>query len=210
MDVSAFQSEFDVSRETLARLTAYEALLRKWQQKINLVGPSTVDQIWQRHFADSLQLMPLIPENAQKWVDLGSGAGFPGAVAALAGFPGEVYLIESDKRKAAFLQAVARETGRAITVLAERIENVAASRKIAADVISARALAPLVKLLEFSAPFVTPKSCALFLKGRDWQAELAAAERDWLFQAEIFPSRTDTDARVIKLTHITSRAKEKI
>lgn len=210
MDVRAFQSEFNVSRETVARLTAYEALLRKWQQKINLVGPSTIDHIWQRHFADSLQLLPLVPETARNWVDLGSGAGFPGAVAALAGFHGEVYLIESDKRKAAFLQAVARETGQELTVLAQRIEDVAVSRKIAADIISARALASLTKLLELASPFVTPQSTALFLKGRDWQAEMLAAEADWSFRAEVFPSRTDDEARVIKLTHIMPRVKEKI
>lgn len=157
-----------------------------------------------------MQLLPLVPETARNWVDLGSGAGFPGAVAALAGFHGEVYLIESDKRKAAFLQAVARETGQELTVLAQRIEDVAVSRKIAADIISARALASLTKLLELASPFVTPQSTALFLKGRDWQAEMLAAEADWSFRAEVFPSRTDDEARVIKLTHIMPRVKEKI
>lgn len=210
MDASVFQSQFNVSRETISRLTVYEALLRKWQNKINLVGPSTVEHIWERHFADSMQLLVLAPGSAQNWLDLGSGAGFPGAVIAIAGFPGKVFLVESDKRKAAFLQAVARETGCPLNVLADRVENVAVTQKIAADVITARALAPLPKLLELSAPFSRAQTTLLFLKGKGWEAELEEARSDWSFVSAVLPSHTDAEARVLKLTHIMRLNKEKI
>jgi len=133
-----------VSRETRERLNTYAELLRKWQRSINLVGPKTLDDLWNRHFVDSAQLLPLIPPTARVLVDFGSGAGFPGLVLAILGMA-EVHLIESDQRKATFLREVARATGTPVTVHAKRIEQVT---PFPADIVSARALAPLGDLLD--------------------------------------------------------------
>lgn len=206
MNVDEFQAEFNVSRETMAKLLAYEALLRKWQLKINLIGPATLGQLWHRHFADSFQLLPLAPVRARRWVDLGSGAGFPGLVVAMAGCVEETILIESDKRKAAFLQAVIRETGAAARVAAGRIEDHVGDLSLVSDIVSARALAPLPKLLEFAAPFLHDESVVLLPKGREWAKEIEMAQKTWRFQHELIASRTDDDARIIKLTHIMQRA----
>ncbi|WP_348534818.1 16S rRNA (guanine(527)-N(7))-methyltransferase RsmG [Hyphomicrobium sp. D-2] len=125
-----FARLFDVSRETIDKLLTYEALLRQWQRTINLVAPSTLDQVWSRHFADSAQLFRFAPENATNWLDLGSGAGFPGMVLAimLAKRPGaQVTMVESDTRKAAFLREVGRRCSAAVDIRAERIEKAATS-----------------------------------------------------------------------------------
>lgn len=155
-----------VSRETRERLDIYAGLLRKWQRSINLVGPRTIGDLWNRHFTDSAQLLPLIPSaetpTTRVLVDFGSGAGFPGLVLAILG-AGEVHLIESDQRKATFLREVARATGTPVTVHAKRIEQVA---PFPADVVSARALAPLNDLLGFAAPFLRPDSLCLWLNSR--------------------------------------------
>lgn len=197
-DASAFQRETDVSRETLDRLAAYEAVLRKWQPKINLVGPSTLPDLWRRHFLDSAQLLPLLPEGARVLVDLGSGAGFPGLVLAILGVP-EVHLIESDSRKAAFLREAARVAGAAVTVHNKRIEAVAG---IAADVVTARALAPLSDLLNWSHPFLGSRGTALFLKGQTLDDELTATTGSWRMRTECFASRTDPTGTIVRMDGI--------
>jgi 16S rRNA (guanine527-N7)-methyltransferase len=200
-DAAAFARRFDVSRETIDKLSTYEALLRQWQKTINLVAPSTLDTIWARHFADSAQLLALAPPDAKRWLDLGSGAGFPGFVLAvmLADRPGaKVTLIESDTRKAAFLGEVARRTGAPVDIRPERIEKVATQSKLGpVDVITARALAPLPRLLELAAPAFSDHTVGLFLKGREAETEVDAASERWTFAGELQPSVTDVSGRIV-------------
>jgi 16S rRNA (guanine527-N7)-methyltransferase len=272
-----FAAAFHVSRETLDRLATYEHLLRHWQKTINLVAPSTLDAIWHRHFADSAQLLALAP-TATTWLDLGSGAGFPGLVIAMmlaqrvtAGVPSPIVpearlrhdvgegqgggdgrtsevgipptpspsphhaggvsstrrggespakqrpritLIDSNARKCAFLREVVRQTGIAqrvtVDILSTRIEAAATQARLGQpDVISARALAPLDRLVGLAAKLSSPRTVGLFLKGRDAEAELKAAEKMWNFNAELVPSRTDPDARVIVIRSLQPKAKAK-
>jgi 16S rRNA (guanine527-N7)-methyltransferase len=202
----AFREVFAVSRETLDRLATYEALLKTWQRTINLVAPSTLGDIWHRHFADSAQLVPLAPPNAKIWVDVGSGAGFPGLVAAIMLAENgqcRVVLVESDSRKAAFLSEVARKTGVAVEIVAARIEKIATQDKFGAiDVLSARALAPLDKLLELVAPMFSANTTALLLKGRDAFLEIEDAQKHWKFDAALTPSLTEREAQVVAIRNL--------
>ncbi len=201
-----FAAAFAVSRETLARLTLYAELLRQWQKTINLVAPSTLDQTWHRHIADSAQVLALAPAGVARWVDVGSGAGFPGLVVAILLAERDqtiVTLVESDTRKAAFLAEVARRTGITVDIRAKRIENPATRINLPlAEIVSARALASLDRLLDLTVPYLRPDGTALFLKGRDWADEVKAAEASWRFELETRASRTDPEARVLKLTGI--------
>jgi 16S rRNA (guanine527-N7)-methyltransferase len=198
MDAASFQAATGVSRETLASLSAYEALLRKWQPRINLVGPSTMSELWSRHFLDSAQLYALLPEGARVLVDLGSGAGFPGLVLAILGVP-EVHLIESDSRKAAFLREAAREAGAKITVHNKRIEAVP---PFPADVVSARALAPLSQLLSWAHPFLGSRGVGVFPKGQTVEEELTDSTKYWTFEVERFSSRTDPGGTILRVKGI--------
>lgn len=189
-----------VSRETLRRLDLLVDLLAKWQRTINLVAPASLPHIWQRHVADSLQLAALAPKAAARWVDLGSGGGFPGLVvaAALAERPGaDIHLVESDTRKAAFLREVIRLADLPAAVHAQRIEAVAPGLAAGSHVVSARALAPLPKLLDLAAPFLAAGALGLFLKGKDATRELTEAGKGWTLDAELAPSRTDPDGRIV-------------
>ncbi|WP_188259805.1 16S rRNA (guanine(527)-N(7))-methyltransferase RsmG [Azospirillum tabaci] len=197
-DAAAFQAETGVSRETLDRLAAYEATLRKWQPKINLVGPSTLPDAWRRHFLDSAQLYPLLPEGARVLVDLGSGAGFPGLVLAIMGVP-EVHLVESDSRKCAFLREAARVAGASVTVHNKRIE---AAPPISADVVTARALAPLNDLLNWAYPFLQDRGAALFPKGQNVADELTDTTKHWKMRTERFDSRTDPTGTILRVSGI--------
>ena len=202
-----FKAVFGVSRGTLDRLETYENLLKRWQKTINLVAPSTLDDVWHRHFADSAQLWQYRPTGAQTgvrtWLDLGSGAGFPGLVLAILGAEAgdsRHILVESDSRKAAFLREVARETGVLVDILCMRIENAETRAKLGmADCVTARALAPLPRLLEIAAPYFASSTLGLFLKGREVAAEIEEAARSWQFAYELKPSMTDEDARVVLL-----------
>ncbi len=211
MTPQEFAAQFDVSRETLARLLAYQALLGKWQQSINLVGPATLPQFWSRHAADSAQLLRLAAPDQRIWLDLGSGGGFPGLIIAilLVGRGGYVHLFESDHRKAGFLRTVIRETGAPATVYAMRIESAAAHAAVSAvgiQVISARALAPLPKLLGYVVPFFNSSTIALLHKGRGWQEELTQAQQYWKLQVQDFESVTDPSARILKFTAVSGRS----
>ena len=199
--------QFDVSRETLAALETYADLLRQWQKVQNLIAPSTLDVLWGRHIADSLQLLGHAPE-ARVWLDLGSGAGFPGMVLAIAladralsHRPGtKVHLIESTARKCAFLAEVARKTRAPVEIHGERIEFLVEKRRIeSVDVVTARALAPLAKLLGYAYPFMSAATRCLFLKGRDVDAEIEEARETWHFDVSLAPSRTDSQGRVVIL-----------
>jgi 16S rRNA (guanine527-N7)-methyltransferase len=191
----AFAASLDVSRETLDRLTAYLDLLQRWQRAINLVGPATLADPWRRHILDSAQLRAHLPPGNASLVDLGSGAGFPGMVLAVLGVPG-VVLIESDRRKAQFLREVARETGTAVTIRAERIERLSGWP---ADVVTARALAPLPRLLPLAERFLTADSICLFLKGHNAVRELTQALKSWHMVPEMFSSLSAPTGTVLKL-----------
>jgi 16S rRNA (guanine527-N7)-methyltransferase len=196
--VEAFCAATGVSRETAARLEIYAGQLARWQKAINLVGPRTLPDLWQRHMLDSAQLMRHLPEPAAPLVDLGSGAGFPGLVLAILGVP-EVHLVESDARKAAFLAETARLTAAPVKVHASRIEAVAS---FPAAVVTARALAPLGALLGLAARFFGPATVGLFLKGRDWRRELTTAEEAWTMDARCLPSVTDPDSVVMRVASL--------
>jgi len=195
----------NVSRETKAKLELLEHELRRWQAIKNLVGPATLDQIWDRHIVDSLQLLDLAPE-ARTWVDLGSGAGFPGLVLAIAGQERglAVHLVESNSRKCAFLRQIARLTEAPATVHEVRLETVIPGFVGKADVVSARALASLTQLLEWTEPMLKAGTIGLFPKGRDVESELTEARKKWTFEADILPSRTDSEARILRITSIES------
>ncbi|MFA5899207.1 MAG: 16S rRNA (guanine(527)-N(7))-methyltransferase RsmG [Hyphomicrobium sp.] len=204
-----FARLFGVSRETIEKLLAYEALLRQWQKTINLVAPSTLESIWSRHFTDSAQLLGLAPADAKRWLDLGSGAGFPGLVLAimLASREGaKVTLVESDSRKAAFLAEVGRRTGAPVDIRPERIEKTATQSKLGAvDVITARALAPLPRLLELAAPVFSPQTLGLFLKGREAEAEVEAARARWTFETTLLPSLTEGGGKIVQIRALQAR-----
>jgi 16S rRNA (guanine527-N7)-methyltransferase len=208
-----FAAVFNVSRETLDRLAIYEALLRQWQKAVNLVAPSTLDAIWHRHFADSAQIVRLAPQ-ARSWADLGSGAGFPGLVAAIllaedGSDSARVALIESDSRKCAFLREVARQTGITVDILSTRIEQATTHFKLKApEVVSARALAPLDRLLGLAAPLFTPCTVGVFLKGRDAAAEVETAAKAWTFAVEMVPSLTEASGRVVVVRNLQPKSKD--
>lgn len=188
-----------VSRETEQRLDIIVALLEKWQRTINLVAPATLPVVWTRHVADSLQLVPLAGA-ATRWVDLGSGGGFPGLVvaAALAERPdADVTLVESDSRKAAFLREAARLADLPVTVVPSRIEQVAGVLAPGVEVVSARALAPLPRLLQLAAPFLAQGATGLFLKGQDVDNELTESAKSWRINSEISPSLTGSGGHVL-------------
>ena len=192
-----------VSRETQSRLDIYEAELLLWQKVKNLVGRSTLDEIRTRHFADSLQLAGLA--EGRIWVDLGSGAGFPGLVIAIARPGTQVHLIESDSRKCAFLRHAARATGANAEVWEGRIESVLPKLDPSPDVVTARALASLDDLLGLAAPLLMTGAIGLFPKGRDYLSELTKASESWRFEVDAIPSAVDPDGRILRIRHFDGR-----
>ena len=196
-----------VSRETVERLDRFVALLMTWQRTTNLIGASTIPHLWTRHIADSLQLLELAP-HARIWIDLGSGAGFPGLViaCALAGKPGAlVHLVESNAKKAAFLREAQRRTQAPAEVHGMRIEKFGESFRGHAEIITARALASLRKLCDLSAPLMQVGMTGLFPKGLDVEAELAEASKYWDLGARLVPSRTDPAGRIVVVQRLQRR-----
>jgi 16S rRNA (guanine527-N7)-methyltransferase len=193
-----FAAKTGISRETMERLKAYAALLIEWSGRINLVGRSTLADLWRRHFLDSAQLLPLIPLGARSLVDLGSGAGFPGLVLAILGVPG-VELIEADRRKATFLREASRAAGVDVTLRACRIESVAPQ---AADVVTARGCAPLNRLLPLAERLIGPQTTCLFLKGAQVEEELTVAGKAWTMIVSRHPSRSDPGGTVLSLQQV--------
>ena len=188
-----------VSRETLSRLTDFVALLAKWQVTTNLIAPSTMARVWTRHVADSLQLLDLAPA-AQTWIDFGSGGGFPGLViaCALAEIPGRrVHLVESNAKKAAFLRGTARALTLPALVHAARIEDFVTRYDDPADVVTARALAPLAQLIDYAAPLFKNGAKGLFPKGQDVEVELTEASKYWKIDADLVPSKTHALGRIV-------------
>jgi 16S rRNA (guanine527-N7)-methyltransferase len=194
-----------VSRETAARLDRFVALLLQWQAKTNLIAPSTVGEIWTRHVADSLQLLALAPQ-AKFWVDLGTGAGFPGVVIACAlaeQADAVVHLVESNQKKAAFLGEAVRLTGAPAEVHAGRIEEFVTSDHV--DVVTARALAPLKNVLALAEPLLKTGAVGLLLKGQDVEAELTEASKYWTIAATLVPSKTSPAGRVVVIRQAERR-----
>lgn len=193
----AICSRFDVSRESREKLEAFVALLRNWQSRINLVGPSALDDIWTRHVADSLQLLPFLASGTRTIADLGSGAGFPGLILALAR-PFRIHLFESNLKKAAFLTEAIRQTEADAQVHTVRIE---ASAPIAANIqaqaATARALAPLPRLLSLAEPFLAAGAIGYFHKGQDVDAELTNLSKSWRIRYDKYPSVTDSQGSIL-------------
>ena len=181
-----------ISALATERLQIFVGLLAKWNAAINLVSPASLAEVWTRHVADSAQVLDVAPIRRARWLDMGSGAGFPGIVIALitadTANPVEMTLVESDRRKAAFLSTVSRETGVPMIIQAARIEAVVPQN---ADTVSARALAPLVRLCSFAERHLAPHGAALFLKGGHYDAEIAEARRTWSFALDVRRSSTD-------------------
>ena len=206
-DRARAQKLVPVSRETLARLDTVVGLLLEWQKTRNLIAASTIPQVWTRHVADSLQLLALAPE-AKIWVDLGAGGGFPGLVlaCALAERPGaKVHLVESSAKKCAFLQAAVQAAGLPAEVHCQRIEDFIPAFPGKPDVVTARALAPLPKLLKLVHPLLKRGGRGLFPKGQDVEAELTAASKYWSIQPVLVPSRTDPRGRIVVIEGLESR-----
>lgn len=198
MTPEEFQAKAAVSRETMDRLRAYADLLVRWQTRINLVGPDTIPKLWQRHFLDSAQVFPILPQPIHRLVDMGCGAGFPGMVLAILGVP-EVHLIESDARKCAFLREVARVTDTRVVIHNARIEQVT---PLCADVVTARALASLDKLLGWAERHLLPEGHCVFLKGRGVEDELTLAAKEWNISCERFPSQSDPSGTILHLKEV--------
>jgi 16S rRNA (guanine527-N7)-methyltransferase len=206
---SEFASELkalgiNVSRETLQRLETYAGLLVKWQAKINLVGPATLPDLWRRHFLDSAQLLPLLSAATGTLADLGSGAGFPGLVLAIM-TDWRVHLLDSDQRKCAFLRQVALDCGvlDRVTIHARRIEQVTG---LLADVVTARACAPLGELLDLAEPFIGEKGTGLFLKGAQAEEELTQAQRRWTMRLDRRDSISDPAGKLLIVSQLKRKS----
>jgi 16S rRNA (guanine527-N7)-methyltransferase len=201
-----FQQATGASSEAMAALGVYETLLRKWQKQINLVGAATLKDVWGRHFLDSAQLQifsrKASDEKRLSWLDLGTGAGFPGLVLAILGEP-KVFLVEKNFKKCAFLRAAIRETDAMATVIPSRLENVA---PFPVDRVTARALAPLNDILDAASLFLKPGGEVWLLKGRGAEDELTAAEKFWTFKATVFQSRTDPGGKVLRIVGLARKA----
>jgi len=199
----AFAAAVDVSRETLDGLRRYADLLVKWQRSINLVAADSLDDLWRRHMLDAAQLYRLLPPGDCRVVDLGSGAGFPGLVLAAMG-AGDVHLVESDGRKCVFLAEAARacglEAGVNPVIHRARLEQM---RGLTAEVVTARACAPLDRLLDYAEPFLRPQSICLFLKGAGAADELTAAANRWRMTVERLPSVSDPSGTILRIGQVT-------
>jgi 16S rRNA (guanine527-N7)-methyltransferase len=193
-----FAEIIPVSRETLARLEAYAELLTRWSVRINLIGRDTIADLWRRHILDSAQLRRLVPARARSMIDLGSGAGLPGLVLAVLGVPG-VELVEADSRKSAFLREAVRITEADAMIRPCRIEAVP---RHPVDVVTARACAPLDRLLGLAEAFLAPDSVCLFLKGERIEEELTVARKNWTMAMSISQSRSDPRGAILRLQQV--------
>lgn len=195
-----------VSRETLGRLEELADLVTLWNRRINLISRTESADLWHRHVLDSAQLVPLAPADARRWLDIGSGAGFPGLVCAIAaraeGRPTAFTLVESDTRKAAFLREASRRFDLDASVVDSRIEDI---HLLPQDVISARALASLDRLLGYAHPFCHAGTRLLFPKGRQADSELTSARRGWHIRVVRVPSGTDPEATILQISEVRRR-----
>lgn len=193
----------NVSRETIACLRSFEQLAQKWTKKINLVSAKDAPMIWERHIVDSVQIYDLAPE-AGDWLDIGSGGGFPGLVAAIIAkerAPERIFtLVDSDQRKCAFLRTVSRELGLQVKVISERVEEM---KEMGVNVLSARAMDDLNGLLHHMERHISKNGIALFPKGARWEAEHAEAQKHWLYKLEVIESETNPEATILKIKELT-------
>lgn len=202
-DVEKLLGDLSVSRETIDRLNRFADLIKRWNTTINLVSKASIDDLWGRHIIDSLQVFRAAPAT-NDWVDLGSGGGFPGLIAAIVGVdeaPDTKFtLIESDNRKATFLRNAVRESGASCTVISERAEAVL---PLMAGVVSARALADLSGLLQLATRHMRDDGVALFPKGESWQNEVDKARQKWRFQLDPITSITEPKAVILKIEKVS-------
>ena len=198
MTEQEFQKLTGVSRETLEKFSTYVALLTKWQKAINLVSNKSLPDVWERHVLDSYQILKHAPNDKGVWIDMGSGAGFPALIVAMAS-DFEVHVIESDHRKCQFMREVSRETSTPITIHTKRIDAV---EPFPATVISARALASLEKLLEYSENFATDETVYLYLKGQDVDAELTNAAKCWRMDTVKHSSLSSSEGCILQLKDV--------
>lgn len=194
---------FTVSRETFDRLQEFERLVVRWTAVVNLISKASAQDLWQRHIVDSAQLLAFCPKAARTWLDIGSGGGFPGLVIAILArekLPDlRVTLVESDKRKATFLRQAAQDLHLDVDVRSERAEAIEPAN---ADVLSARALAPLADLLPHAANHMKPDSVALFPKGARFAEEIADARKAWAFEVAAHTSLSDSEAAILEIRNI--------
>ncbi len=196
---AAFLAAFPVSRETEALLSRYENILLERNQSLSLISAATADIVWTRHFLDSAQLLPLVLRPEVPLVDMGTGAGFPGLVLAILGLPA-VHLVENNMQKVAFLRSVVDALGLAVTIHPMKSDAV---KRFTAGTVTARALKPLDQLLGFSRRFLGPGTVCIFPKGRRAEEEMAVASAKWHMKAERFPSMTDPDSTIFRLSDVT-------
>lgn len=195
-----FQREFEVSDECINRLMHYEVLLKKWTKVINLIGPSTVSQIWSRHFYESAKSFQIAKSKPGKWLDFGSGGGLPGVVVALiaedqrADF--NLVCVEADLRKCQFIRTVSRETGARVSVSSRRIEDLPAQN---AQAIFSRALASLDSLLKLSENQLATDGNCFFHKGKNWRSEIAEAQKNWSFNYEVHDCGTHEESVILSI-----------
>jgi 16S rRNA (guanine527-N7)-methyltransferase len=199
-DAASFAAATGATPAQMADLEAFRALLVEWNGRINLVGPSAIADFWGRHVFDSAQLLDLAPK-ALTWADLGAGAGFPGIVLAvlLEGRPGaRVHLVESVAKRCRFLEAVVDALALPAQVHCARAEDL----KLTVDIVTARACAPLTRLLEFAKPYLDRGAVGLFLKGRGIEAEVHEALASWTFETTVAPSRSDPSGRIVSIKRV--------
>ena len=203
------EEKYNVSRETVETLKLYEASLNEWQHKMNLVSKKSLENAWNRHFEDSMQLFGLLPQNAEIVFDFGSGAGFPGMVIAVIAKEKTPYLkvklVESITKKTVYLKYVQEITGANVDIINKRIENITPEK---ADAITSRAMCSLPDLLKYSKPFCTKKTKLLFLKGRSYQEEVDAAKKEWLFNLEVLPNQESTDGVILIITNLQHKGEK--
>lgn len=198
-------SDYGVSRETIERFEAYQAILTKWAPRINLVGASTLAAFWERHILDSAQILPLARPSARTWVDFGSGAGFPGLVIAAlvqSRDGAQVTLIEASAKRCGFLREAARAMQVQVDIVNDKLEHVT-PRPV--DVITARAFTALDRLLAYGEKWLGPESQALFPKGEEVSGELEQASTNWLFKSTIHPSVSDARGCIVEITECQAR-----
>jgi 16S rRNA (guanine527-N7)-methyltransferase len=199
-DAASFARATGATPPQVADLERFLAILTAWNENMNLVGPKTLPEFWNRHAWDSAQLLELAPD-ARTWADLGAGAGFPGLVLAILGKGREgfhVHLVESMAKRCRFLTEVVTELGLPATVHNDRAENL----NLAVDIVTARACAPLHRLLGYARPYLKAGATGLFLKGQDVASELEEATRYWEFEADIVPSRSDPRGRIVRMRRL--------
>ena len=203
MNREQFAERFGVPRETMERLDVYVSLLQKWSRAINLLGSTETDYLWERHLSDCGQLAQMMPGGTKSWLDLGSGAGLPGLVVAIMSEASDAGirfdLLDSDQRKAAFLREAGRQTKTLVNVIAARSED---AEPRSYDVISARAVAPLRRLLRLARPFTGDQTVLLLHKGRNAAAEIDDANQEWDFNIEAIPSAIDEEGVILRITDL--------